>query len=721
MYHIARQVTRRLTLYAAMTGAVLVHPFDSLTLAIARERTRLFFWLPVLFGVGISVYFALPVEPSRLIVAVIGLLSVFGAWQLRHTGLSFWALGLAMVALGLVAATVRTEIVSTPVLPAEIGPAELMGTVTRREVREKDTRLTVRLDGFAGLRAEDLPGHVRLTVRTAGDDAQSGDRIMVRATLLPPSPPVEPGAFDFQRYAFYRGIGANGYAMGPVIITATASATAQPIAQIRDGLTARIRAALDNAAGGVAVALLVGERGGIPASDTAALRDAGLAHLLAISGLHMGLVSGFLFWLIRLGLALRPAIALHFPIKKIAAVAALTGALAYLLLTGGSVPTIRAFVMVGLVMLAVLTDRRAISLRTVALAALVVLAMTPETLLEPGFQMSFAAVVALVAVYERFGDRMLRRTHDTSLPMRMLIYLAGVCVTTLVAGLATAPFAIYHFGRVADYGVLANLAAVPVMAFWVMPAGTLSILAMPLGLELLPLWFMGQGIDLILIIAHAVAGLDGAVRLVPAMPAAGLVAVTLGGLWLCLWSGSWRLFGWLPICIGMVTPYLIDPPLLRITGDGRLTGITTAAGGMLLSSERREKFVASQWLARVGQTDPAGRWPHAGASADGSLRCDLLGCILRRDGWMIALPTDARAVDEDCGRADVVVATVPVNGRCPSARVVVDVFDLWRDGPHVLYLGPDQGPQVRTVNGSRGDRPWVWRPIPRKDWYWGRN
>jgi len=508
--------------------------------------------------------------------------------------------------------------------------------------------------------------------------------------------------------------------MGPVTVVAAGGARSQPIAQLRDLLTERIRATLDTASGGVAVALLVGERGGIPADDTAALRDAGLAHLLAISGLHMGLVSGFLFWLIRLGLALRPAVALRYPIKKIAAVAALAGALAYLLLTGGSVPTIRAFVMVALVMLAVLTDRRAISLRTVALAALVVLAMTPEGLLEPGFQMSFAAVVALVAVYERYGDRMLRRTRDTSVPMRLLIYLVGVGMTTVIAGLATAPFAIYHFGRVADYGVLANLAAVPVMAFWVMPAGTLSILAMPLGLEQLPLWAMGQGIDLILAIAHRVADLDGAVRLVPAMPAAGLLAVTLGGLWLCLLSGGWRLLGWVPVFIGMATPYMAEPPLLRITGDGRLTGVTTQAGGLLVSSTRREKFVAAQWLARMGEVAPTASWPHDGASVDGDLRCDLLGCILRRDGWMIALPNDPRAVDEDCGRADIVIATVPVAGRCPSARVVVDTFDLWRDGPHALHLSPDRGPVVRSVNGQRGQRPWVWRPTPRKDWYWAR-
>ncbi|MDF1734894.1 MAG: ComEC/Rec2 family competence protein [Minwuia sp.] len=718
MYHIARQVTRRLGTMAAIASASLVRPVDTIGILLTQERDRLFFWLPVVFGSGIGLYFALPMEPDLSIAGVVGLLALFAMWQLRRTAMAPVALVFGLVALGMAAAVLRTMLVAAPVLPAEIGPSQLSGTVERVEVREGDMRLTVRPTGFAGLRPADLPQRVRVTVRTRGDKARPGDRIEVLANLLPPSPPVEPGAFDFQRHAFFRGIGASGYVLGPVRVVTPGTSADQAVSRLRDHMAARIRAALEGAAGGVAVALLIGDRGGIPARDTQALRDAGLAHLLAISGLHMGLVSGFLFWLVRFGLALRPKIALYLPIKKIAAVAALCGGLFYLVLTGASVPTIRAFIMVALVMLAVLTDRRAISLRTVAIAALAVLLMTPEALTEPGFQMSFAAVTALVAVYERFGDRMLRRTSDTGPVGRGLIYLAGVGVTTIIAGLATAPFAIYHFGRVADYGVIANLAAVPVTGFWVMPTGTLALIAMPFGLEAVPLWLMGQGIDLILRIAHGVAALDGAVRLVPAMPAAGLVTVTLGGLWLCLWSGAWRNLGWLAILLGMASPYMADSPLVRVSGDGRLTAVTAPDGGLMLSTLRRDRFVAQQWLARTGASEPGGRWPLDGASVDGSLRCDLLGCILRRDGWMIALPVDERAVRDDCGRADVVIATVPVRGRCPSARIVTDVFDLWRDGPHVLYLDARSGPSMQSVNASRGHRPWVWRPIPRSEHYW---
>lgn len=718
MYHIARQVTRRLGTMLAITGAALARPVDTVGALLAQERGRLFFWLPVVFASGIGLYFALPTEPGWPLAAVAVLLAMFAMWQFRGTTLAPVSLVFGLVALGLAAAVLRTLLVAAPVLPAEIGPSQLSGMVERVEVREGDTRLTIQPSGFAKLHATDLPHRVRVTVRTRGDTARPGDRIEVLANLLPPSPPVEPGAFDFQRHAFFRGIGGSGYALGPVRVIDPGSAAGQAVPRLRDHMAARIRTALDGAAGGVAVALLIGDRGGIPGSDTQALRDAGLAHLLAISGLHMGLVSGFLFWLIRFGLALRPAIALNWPIKKIAAVAALCGGLFYLVLTGASVPTIRAFIMVSLVMLAVLTDRRAISLRTVAIAALAVLLMTPEALTEPGFQMSFAAVTALVATYERFGERMLRRTRDTGPAGRALIYLAGVGVTTIIAGLATAPFAIFHFGRVADYGVIANLAAVPVTGFWVMPAGTLALIVMPLGLEGVPLWLMGEGIDLILRIAHGVAELEGAVRLVPAMPAVGLVTVTVGGLWLCLWSGGWRNLGWLAILLGMASPYVADGPLVRVTGDGRLTAVTAQEGGLLLSTLRREKFVAQQWLARVGTSEPGGRWPLDGASADGNLRCDLLGCILRRDGWMIALPVDERAVRDDCGRADVVIATVPVRGRCPSARVVVDFFDLWRDGPHTLHLSARSGPSVQSVNAHRGNRPWVWRPIPRSEHYW---
>jgi len=270
-----------------------------------------------------------------------------------------------------------------------------------------------------------------------------------------------------------------------------------------------------------------------------AIRDSGLAHLLAISGLHIGLVAGILFIWVRAMLALVGPLALRYPIKKWAAATAIAGALAYALIAGSTVPTQRAFLTVGLVLAAVMLDRRGLSIRLVAWAALAILIVQPESLLGPSFQMSFAAVTALIASYEVISER--RRYDDygnSTLPpwlRKAGLYLIGVALTTLIAGIATAPFAVFHLNRFADYGLAANLLAVPVTAMWVMPSAVVAFLLMPFGMEGLALASMGWGVDVIIKVAETVAGWDGAVTLVSAMPTAALCAIVLGGLWLALW------------------------------------------------------------------------------------------------------------------------------------------------------------------------------------------
>ncbi|ANK81276.1 MAG: hypothetical protein TEF_11060 [Rhizobiales bacterium NRL2] len=713
MYHIPAGLTRRL---GAAAARLLRDPAGALAAALEAERGRLFNFVPVLFGGGIAVYFGLPFEPALPWLGFLAVLAMFAAVQLRATPIRLPALACLLVVLGLAAAALRTEAVRAPILPAEVGPTELAGEVLAVERRPDAARLVIAPDRFGRLRAEDMPQKVRISVRTGAEAIRAGDTVTMLAVAGPPSPPAEPGAFDFQRYAFYRGLGGYGYALGAAEIVRPGEGSGW-LSRLRDRMASRIAGAIGGAAGGVAAALITGDRSRIGEAEEQALRDAGLAHLLAISGLHMGLVTGFLFFGLRALLALHPPLALRRPIKKWAALAAIAGGAGYLVLTGGSVPTVRAFVMVALVMLAVLADRRAISLRTVALAAMLILALSPEALVEPGFQMSFAAVTALVAAYERYGDRWRRSGGERGLLRRIGGYLAGVALTTLIAGAATGPFAIYHFNRFADYGVLGNLAGIPLVAFWVMPTGTLAALAMPFGLDGPLLWLMGQGIDAVLTVAHWVAALPGAVRLVPAMPVWGLSAVALGGLWLCLWSRGWRVLGLGGIAIGLASPHLAERPLIRVDSDARLVAVRTEAGAVMLSSTRREKFTADQWLARDGLTGSL-PWPARLASPDGRMRCDDAGCIWRADGWMIALPVHQRAVAEDCTRADVVISLVPVFGRCPSARIVIDRFDIWREGAHALWFDARAGPSARSVNAVRGRRPWIRDPVPAKDQYW---
>ena len=372
---------------------------------------------------------------------------------------------------------------------------------------------------ISGLDVGATPERVRITIRTERGGVRAGDWGRLRAVLPPPPGPAAPGAFDFARRAWFERLGAVGYAISPATrIDGTAESNgwfAPGLGRLRNTLAARVRDALGPAAGGVAAALMTGDRGTIPAADLAAMRDEGLAHLLAISGLHMGLLAASLFFVVRASFALWPAVTLRYPIKKWAAAVTLIGAFGYLLVTGATVPTQRAYLMTGLVLVAVMLDRLAFSMALVAWAATVVLMARPESLLGPSFQISFAAVVALIAVYEALRERLTAWRRRARVTRRLGLYLLGVGITTLIAGLATAPFAAFHFDRVVSYGLIANLGAVPITALWIMPLALAAYALMPFGLEGAALVPMGWGIEAVLWIAHTVAAWPAAVTPLP--------------------------------------------------------------------------------------------------------------------------------------------------------------------------------------------------------------
>ena len=760
------------------------------TLALERERWVL--WLPASLGLGIGVYFLLPAEPplwsggTALAVCV-----TMGVLVRRRTVPLLTALALGMAAAGFAVAQWRTAAVEAPTLTKRLRPTGVTGRVVKVEILASGSRVTLERLNIGRLAPKDTPERVRLRLRGRQPDVEPGDWLKLLAVLTPPPPPAAPGAFDFQRQSYFRRLGGVGFSLGAASVTRRAGSEGGfilALVRLRQHISQRVLAGLEGTPGTIAAALMTGTRGAIPADVLAAIRNSGLAHLLAISGLHIGLVARILFFSLRGALALVPPLVLRYPIKKWAAAAAIPGALAYALIAGATVPTQRAFLMIGLVLLAVLFDRRGLSMRLVAWAAVIILVVQPESLLGASFQMSFAAVAALIAAYEVVRDR--RRLDDDGSriwPRRVLLYIGGVALTTVIAGTATAPFAIYHFNRFAVFGLVANLLAVPVTALWIMPWAVVAFLLMPVGLEGLALAPMGTGIEVVIWVAETVSAWPGAVALVPAMPAWGLVAVAVGGLWLCLWRRRWRLLGiavvafllmpvgleglalapmgtgievviWVAetvsawpgavalvpampawglvavavgglwLCLwrrrwrllgiagvgaAMASILVTQPPDVMVDGRGRLMAIRTAAGVLSVSSRTTARFDREVWLRRVGQEEVGPAWPRPGPSADGRLACDSLGCILRARGHVVALVTSPDALAEDCWVADVVVSTVPVRGPCPSARTVIDRFDLWREGAHVLWL-EEAGTRVESVNGERGKRPWVVCPAPRR-------
>lgn len=683
--------------------------------ALADDRPRWLLWVPVGFGAGAALYFALPFEPP--LWAAPGLAACAAAaarLARRNLAIAIPLLAVAIVAAGMAAAGLRAALVAAPILIAEHGPATVRGTVLAVEPRTTGYRATIAVENIRRLAPAAAPERVRVNIHT-GAPPPPGQSISVRAVLLPPPEPTAPGAYDFARALYFQRIGAMGYAVGPPGGGGEAPGSwRESLAALRLAISERIAAAMtegrpDDAEARqrahVASALLTGLRGGVDESIWAALRDAGLAHLLAISGLHIGLVAGTVFTVLRFLLACSKPLALHYPIKKWAAAAALAAACAYLLLAGATISAQRAWIMAAFILGAVMLDREPLTLRPVAWAALAILALNPESLLGASFQMSFAAVTALVASYEALhAARLQRAAPPSSRGWRPFVYLGGIAATTLIASLATAPFAAYHFNRVALVGLVANMIAVPITAMWIMPCGLAALLAMPFGFEAPALALMGQGIRLVIAAARAGADLPGAAALVPSAPPAALAAIVLGGLWLAIWRKPVRLWGLGGVAAGILIAAAARGPDILVSDDGRLFAVRPPSGGLALSLPGARSFDARNWLRAAGARAPA-PWPVEG------MACDSLGCVYAPPGGpRVALIRDPRALAEDCAFADIVVSAAPTRG-CGAAQTI-DLSDLKRNGAHAIRFRGDGRAAITHVRGARGARPWAPKRAP---------
>jgi competence protein ComEC len=707
-----------------MSGAALAIPTrglgwvsERLGALVAAERDQWLLWAPVGLGVGVAVYFALPEEPPLWFGPALALCgTLLSLLCRRHTSLVAAAAGVTLIALGFGAASLRTALVAAPILERDVGPVRIEGRILAIDPLPSGQRLVLQDPVIASVAPDLTPARLRIKLMREAPGLEVGDRVSLLGKLSPPAPPFAPGGFDFQRDAFFDGIGAIGFAFGTAQVEASAGTAPgridMVVGDIRRTITARILAVLPGPEGAMAVALIAGTQTAIDKPTMTAMRDSGLAHLLSISGLHVGFVAAILFFCVRALLALWPSVALHYPIKKWAALAALLGTGFYTLLAGSPIPTQRAFLMTGLVLLAVLVDRVAFSMRLIAWAAFVVLLVRPDAMVGPSFQMSFAAVMALIAAYEGSREWRAALRAEAGPVRRAFLYLGGLVATSLIAGAATAPFAIYHFNRFSEYSVIANLLAIPLTGFWVMPWAVAACLLMPFGLEALALVPMGWGIEGVIWIARTVAGWPGAVLLLPAMPLAGLILVTLGGLWLCLWRRRWRYCGVVAIVAGMASMLLTQTPDILVADDGKLLAVKARDGRLVLNTQRNS-LATETWLRRAGQSE-SDRWPSQGEGAGGLLTCDSLGCFYRRADHIVALAWSTEALLEDCHQADLVISLEPVREPCPSAQRVIDRFDLWRQGGHAIWLRPGLI-EVATVAERRGNRPWVARPPTRAE------
>ena len=680
---------------------------------VAAQSDRWRLWAPVAFGGGCAIYFALKSEPPLWPLLVVAVAAVSAWLAARHHGLSRrWTLPILMLAClagGVAAAKARTLIVAGPVAPAMSAPTVIEGWVIDVDSRgERGARVVIAPVRVRGLAPEETPIRLRATVK--GDPPPPGAPVRLFAILNPPPAPAAPGAYDFGRNAWFQGLGGSAFGLGEVRPAALPDppwrmALEMKINAARFRLAQAIVARLGERTGGVAAAMTTGHEAWITPEDQQVMRDSGLAHILSISGLHMAIVGGFVFFAVRLGVALIPWLALRVSGKKVAAWAGLIAVGSYLIVSGAPPPAERAAITASIAFLAVLLDRQAISMHALAVAAFAVLILQPEAIVTPGFQMSFAATAALVALAEAWPPR----TREISAPwpivwtQRIGGWIVIAVAASLVAGLATGPFAMQHFNRTAVYGLAANLLTAPVADFIMLPALAVGAALEPLGLGAPFLWVAGVGVDLMLMIGGWVAGLPGAVRTIPSAPAAALPIAFLGVLFLCLWRGRLRWLG-LPFALAVLLWPRAPAPDLWI-GDGGTNAAFRLDRTAVVVRPGVRQFAVDVWSRRRGL--------EAVERPDEGWTCSRFSCGASDPGAVpIALWWGRRAPTVDqmaalCAMAPVVSvrAVVPSLPAACGGHLVLDGVDyarggaveLWREGP---------GWRAAWTTQARGDRPW---------------
>jgi competence protein ComEC len=699
---------------------------EALRGSLERERAlrRPFLWLVVAAGAGVVLYFSAEREPSlALCLCALAVFAILAALTRSHARAHALFLALAFLAGGFAAGAWRTARVAAPIVP-RVGIGELTGFVEEVDLRRAGARFILRVASAEGFPDDVVPARVRLTTR--GDpNFSAGDFIAFKARLMPPARAALPGGYDFARDAFFARIGGVGNALGRIETLSPPDPAPLSlrffahIDRMRNALAMRVYRIIEGDAGAIAAAMVTGKRDLLSEDARSLIRRAGIFHIITISGVQMTLVAGIFFVGFRRLLALSQTLALNYPIKKWAAALAMIGAILYDIGTGSRVGTERALVMTLIMLAAVLVDRPSLSMRNLALAALIIIAFEPEAVLGASFQLSFAAVAALIAVYEWRGEYLAKRRIDDRAPQgrwsalregvaERLLHGPGAAIfATLCATSATASFMANDFHELSPYVLIGNPLTLAIIEFFAVPCALVGAALYPLGLDGFIWRYLKMGIDLVTYLAGLIASAPGASLPVKAFVPWAILFLALAVLSLVLWrTWAWRAFAIPLALIGLMGARSGAPFDLAVPATGDSAALRLASGQLAVMGQRPSAFAAEQWLRADGDA-------RLSADAASGVACDASGCVAKAtNGRFVALIAERSAFLEDCGRVGVVITPLYAPLGC-AAPIVIDRRRLGETGAVALRFKDDEV-EWTTARAVDEDRPWSPAPPVRR-------
>ncbi len=684
--------------------------FEAAARAFNEESTRWFLWLPVGLGIGAAAFLAWPETPP-IWMGIAAFLPFAALWKFAPRGLARALCVIAMViAAGFMAGQLRDMMMFHIPLARPVGPVWMQGNIVELDHKEKAVRIIMNhLEFDEGWWHGGRPQVVRVSVRgEIPPEWHAGDRINLLAKLMPLTAPVEPGGFDFAIVQYFNGLDATGFSFGkPTLLQDVPPARFSTwLESARENVRARIFAALPDqkAEAAIGSAIFTGKENEIPEANMQDLRDTGLIHLIAISGIHVAFMAALIFFIVRRSLALIPPLALHWDLKKIASVAALIGIGAYMMLCGAPLRGQRATLMAALTLIALLIDRRTISLRVLAIVAAGVILLEPEKLYSFGFHLSFAAVAGLIAGFEWSNPKLTALFANRPIARRILREPLHLIMTSAFTTLATMPFIFYNFQNTQVYGVIANIIAVPVVGVWVMPLGLLAFMLMPFGLDGFAFHWMGQGITIVLWIANLVAHLPGAVWHISALPPIAIAFFAIGFSWLCVWQKPWRWLGVPVLLLGFATAPFQPKPDLMVASGGKAMALRVN-GHYVFQGSNRENFFRDNWVQWFGLRDN-----ELDLDKDQpDFHCDDDKCLPAQGGQPIGLIRTEDGFFQACKAGARILMTIKqlkgFHGECPGV-IIIRYWNAFDNGTYAFYF--EHGAwRIENVNDRRGHRPWV--------------